>query len=481
MKMTELEDYAVRPGLVREWTLHPSVFSAARRAGRDAAPPSYNQESHIRTMARLTELGTRTADWAGVAFELPDELDTGAFGRALVAWMGRHESLRSGFRQAGGEMAGGEMHRFTLPADAIELSCEALGDFGDAAALNRFLRDRLDAGTHTLRWPSFVVETVQRTGSVTVLLAFDHLHFDGYTLFGMVQEVREFYLAAREGRAPVLAATGSHVGYSAVERHEAQGIDRGHPAVLAWERFLADCGGRPPRFPLPLGTREGELLPQKSLFRWLLDPAETAAFTDVCRAEDTILPSGVLAAAAMTASALGAPGPYRTVMPFHTRSRAEWTFSVGWFVGVGPVEVDLPPACDFRTALPLAQAAAREARRVARVPFFRVSELLGVDYRRTEPDPFSLLSYMDLRELPGAKDWARLNARLLTRISDSGKACLWAMCAPDGLYLFARHPDTGLAATNLHRFAETFREILRCVARTGNAATAAPRRVPAPV
>lgn len=463
MKMTELDDYFVRPGLVREWTLHPSVISAAHQAERVPAPPSYNQESHIRTMARLEERGARTADWAGVAFELPGELDLRAFGRALVDWMGRHESLRSGFRRSDGEM-----HRFTLPGEVIQVNNAILGDFRDATVLNRFLRDRLDAGTHTLRWPSFVVETVQRADSVTVLLAFDHMHCDGYTLVGMVHEVREFYMAGLEGRDPSVAEAGSHVSYSDVERREALTIDRDHPAVLRWERFITDSGGRPPLFPLPLGTHGDELLPQKTRFEWLLDPAETAAFTEVCRAERTTLPSGVLAAAAVAARELGVPGPYRTVMPFHTRSRPEWTSSVGWFVGAGPVEVDLPPAYDFRTALPLAQKAAREARRVARVPFFRVSELLGADYRQTAPDPFSLLSYMDLRDLPGAREWVRWNARLLTRISDSGKACLWAMCSPEGLYLFARYPDTDLAATNIARFVGAVRDIVRCVARTGN-------------
>ncbi|MEV5433811.1 condensation domain-containing protein [Streptomyces sp. NPDC052701] len=475
MKMTELDDYLVRPGQVREWTLHPSVISAAHQVERDPTPPSYNQESHILTMARLEERGARTADWAGVAFELPGELDVKAFGRALVDWMGWHETLRSGFRRSGGEM-----HRFTLPREAIEVSSAVLGDFRDAATMSRFLRDRLDAGTHTLRWPSFVVETVQRTGSVTVVLAFDHMHFDGYTLFGMVQEVREFYLAALEGRNPLVAAAGSHVGYCDVERREALLVGREHPAVLRWERFIADSGGRPPGFPLPLGAREEELLPQKSVFDWLLDPAETDAFTEVCHAEQTILPSGVLAAVALAVRELGVAGPYRTVMPFHTRSRPEWASSVGWFVGVGPVEVDLPPGCDFRSALPLAQHAAREARQVARVPFFRVSELLGVDFRQDAPDPFSLLSYMDLRHLPGARGWARWNARLLTRISNSSKACLWVMCSPEGLYLFARHPDTGLAAANIARFVGAVRDIVQCVARTGNFTSAMLHQVPSP-
>lgn len=477
MKMTELDDYPVRPGQVREWTLHPSVISAAHQAQRASTPPSYNQESHILTMARLEERGARTADWAGVAFELPGELDVAAFGRALVDWMGWHETLRSGFRRSGGQL-----HRFTLPAEAIDVSSEVLGTFRDPATLSRFLRDRLDAGTHTLRWPSFVGETVQRADSVTVVLAFDHMHFDGYTLFGMVQEVREFYLAALEGRTPAVAAAGSHVSYCDVERREALLISREHPTVLKWEQFIADSGGRPPRFPLPLGTQEeGELLPQKSLFEWLLDPAETDAFAQVCQSEHTTLPSGVLAAAALAARELGAPGPYRTVMPFHTRSRPEWTSSVGWFVGVGPVEVDLPPECDFRAALPLAQGSAREARQAARVPFFRVSELLGVDFRKAAPDPFSLLSYMDLRNLPGAQDWNRWNARLLTRISDSGKACLWAMCSPDGLYLFARYPDTALAATNIARFVGAVHTIAQSVARTGNFTPAALHQVPSPV
>lgn len=414
----------------------------------------------------------RTPDWGGVAFEMPGELRLDAFGSALVAWIGRHETLRSGFRSVGEEL-----HRFTLPQEVVGVDSAVLGDFRDAGVLNRFLRDRLDAATDTLQWPSYVVETVQRADSVTVVLAFDHTQTDGYTLFAMVHEIHEFYRAALERRAPSLPDTGSHVNYSHEQRREAALVGRDHPAVLRWERFIADSGGRPPGFPLPLGTSGEELLPQRSVFEWLLDPDETDAFAAACRAERAALPAGVLAANALAARRLGAPDPYRTVMPFHTRSRSEWSSSVGWYVEGGPVEIDLPPAADFRSAVRLAQRSAREARQVARVPFFRVCELLGMDFKKTTPDPFSLLSYMDVRDSPGARDWADWNARALLRLSDSGKACLWVVCTLEGLYLFGRYPDTELAAANVTRFVRCVREILREVALRESSAGAAMRRV----
>ncbi|MGQ4512745.1 condensation domain-containing protein [Streptomyces sp. DW26H14] len=467
--MTELNQYVVRPGQVREWTLHPPAISAAQQAGRDAVPPSYNQESHVLTMARLQERGVRTADWGGVAFEMPGRLHLDAFGGALVNWIGRHETLRSGFRSVGGEL-----HRFTVPQEVVGMDSTVLGDFRDSGVLNRFLRDRLDASTHTLRWPSYVVETVQRADSVTVLLAFDHTQTDGYTLFAMVHEIQEFYAAALEGRAPSLPDTGSHVSYSDEQRREASLVGRDHPAVLRWERFIADSGGRPPGFPLPLGTSGEELVPQKSVFEWLLDSAETDALSAACRAERAALPAGVLAANALAARQLGAPAPYRTVMPFHTRSRSEWSASVGWYVEGGPVEIDLGAGCDFRSAVRRAQIAAREARQVARVPFFRVCELLGVDFKKTTPDPFSLLSYMDVRDSPGAGDWEKWNARALLRLSDSGKACLWVVCTREGLYLFGRYPDTEAAGVNVTRFVRCVRDILRAAARQ-DGVTGAPR------
>ncbi|WP_245179852.1 condensation domain-containing protein [Streptomyces montanisoli] len=461
--MTELDQYPVRPGQVREWTLHAPAVTAAQQAERDAVPPSYNQESHVLTVARLQERGVRTPDWGGVAFEMPGELQVEAFGRALVNWIGRHETLRSGFRRSGDEL-----HRFTLPQDVVGVESSVLGSFRDASILGRFLRDRLDAATHTLRWPSYVVETVQRDGSATVVLAFDHTQTDGYTLFGMVHEIREFYRAALERREPALPDTGSHVSYSNEQRAEAALVGRDHPAVLRWERFIADSGGRPPGFPLPLGTTGEELLPQKSLFSWLLDPGETDALTEACRSARAALPAGVLAAHALAARELGAPSPYRTVMPFHTRSRSEWSASVGWYVEGGPVEIDLTPECDFRSVARRAQRSAREARQVARVPFFRVCELLGMDFKKTTPDPFSLLSYMDVRDSPGAAEWEGCNARALLRLSDSGKACLWVVCTREGLYLFARYPDTELAAANVGRYVRCVGEILRTVAHRGN-------------
>ncbi|GAA3707526.1 condensation domain-containing protein [Streptomyces tremellae] len=474
--MTELSQYPVRPGQVREWTLHPPALAAARRAERDSVPPSYNQESHVLTTVRLQERGARTADWGGVAFEVDGELDTDAFGRALVGWIGRHETLRSGFRSEGGEL-----HRFTLPREVIGVDSAVLGEFRDSQVLGRFLTDRLDAATDTLSWPCYGVETVQRPGSATVLLAFDHTQTDGYTLFGMVHEIQEFYRAAREGRPPALPATGSHVGYSREQRHQASLVGRDHPAVLRWKRFIEDSGGRPPGFPLPLGTGDDELLPQKSVFAWLLDADDTEALAELCKQESSALPAGVLAASALAVRGLGATGPYRTVMPFHTRTRSEWSASVGWYVEGGPVEIDLPPGCGFPEAVRTAQRSAREARRVARVPFFRVCELLGVDFKKTSPDPFSLLSYMDVRDFPGARDWAGWNARALLRLSDSGKACLWVVRTLEGLYLFGRYPDTEVAAAALTSYTRCVREILQEAVSPGRRAGSADRRVAASV
>lgn len=52
---------------------------------------------------------------------------------------------------------------------------------------------------------------------------------------------------------------------------------------------------------------------------------------------------------------------------------------------------------------------------------------------------------------------------------------------PDGLYLFARYPDTALAATNIARFVGAVRTIAQSVARTGNFTPAALHQVPSAV
>lgn len=462
MKITELSEYHVHPGLLREWRPHAPNPSMTSVLTRDSAPPSYNQERHLETIANLRDRGIRLPGWIGVGFEIPRTLHIEAFRVALQTWIERHETLRSGFHATGDNF-----HRFTLSGDMLSVTHTLLGDFAPRDNVTGYIQDRLTRITDGTRWPSYVVETVERTDSTTFIAAFDHSNVDGYSILATVQELLDLYDASLDMRTITPSHAGSYVSFARTERTAAQRVDRHHSSVVRWARFVDDCGGKLPKFPLDLGVQEGTLLPQVTMSEFLLDAPGVDAFEAACRAKRSSVLAGILAAAAISSYELRREPIYRVVTPLHTRMRPEWSNSMGWYVGAGPIEIALHEAADFREILPRAQESARSAIRIAQTPFVRIFDLLNLDLRHT-PDVFSFISFLDMRGIPGAGRWTEWNARALVGRSYSDKANFWVNRTHEGLHITTRHPGTEIALQNVSHFIGHIQAILDAVARIGN-------------
>ncbi|MGM1065442.1 condensation domain-containing protein [Saccharothrix sp. Mg75] len=462
MKTTELSDYPVRAGRLREWRPHVPDLPAASALAHDPTPPSYNQERHLRVVTALRDRDTGFPTWIGIAFEIARPLDVEAFRGALRKWIGRHETLRSGFLAAGGEF-----HRFTLDRDAVSVVDTVLGDFTAGDGVADRLADRLTRATDATRWPSYVVETVERADSTTVIAALDHSNADGYSIFAVIRELHDLYDAAVHGRADVPDDTGSYVDFSRAERIAAHRVDRDHPAAVRWAAFLDACGGGLPALPLDLGVEDGACVPQGLTTEHLLDAPGAAAFEAACRAGRSSVLAGVLTAAAIAFDRFRPQPVHRFITPLHTRATPEWSTSMGWYVGAGPVEIPLHGAADFRDLLPRAQRSARTANRVAQTPLVKVLEVLGVRLRHSH-DMFSFVSFLDLRHVPGAERWTEWNARTLVGRSHNSKASFWVNRTREDLHVTARYPDTATARENVGRFLDRLKLVVRSVAETGN-------------
>ncbi|MEU5753356.1 condensation domain-containing protein [Streptomyces sp. NPDC047853] len=463
MRLTDIHRCEIRPGHLVEWTLSPATVEVAAALPEDARPPAYIQESHIRTARSLRDDGLFVPTWLGAAFDLPGPVDLDALQEALRAWTLRHETLRSGFRWGGG--ADDTMRRFTLDADAVALRREDVGDFPDAADLARHLQTRFDGVADALRWPNLIYTAVVRDDGASVYMAFDHSNVDAYSLYRIPAEVHELYRAGVEGRTLEEPPVGSYVDFCEAERAEADRIDGDHDVVARWREFIRRCDGRLPSFPVDLGLEPGGPLPEQRLLREpLVDPADAAAFEAYCRPYGGSL-AGVLAATALAVHEIGGEPVYRTVVPFHTRSRSQWSESVGWYVGGAPIEVPADRARDFPTALRTVHAELRAKRRMSRMPIDRVLRLLGTDFRPVSPDLYSIVSYVDAREVPGSGHWPGQSAYALLRVSYGDQVCAWVTRLPEGLWFAARHPDTDIAHKNLSLYVERLRDIITGVAR----------------
>jgi hypothetical protein len=136
--------------------------------------------------------------------------------------------------------------------------------------------------------------------------------------------------------------------------------------------------------------------------------------------------------------------------------------SLGWYVGLAPVEIPTTGTRDFHELVGVARDAARAAKPLARVPFSKVCTLLDTVVR-----PMSVLSYMDGRKIPGADRWGAWKAHAFGKVSCGDEAYLWVNRAVDGLYVTCRYPSTDLAHRNIAAFIEQLRDVLMAVARNG--------------
>ncbi|GGS86460.1 condensation domain-containing protein [Streptomyces chromofuscus] len=459
--MTDIQRCEVRPGRLVEWTLHPAAVRAAADMPEDSRPPAYVQESHVRTARSVREDGLFVPTWLGAAFDIPGPVDLGALQQALRAWTLRHETLRSGFR-----WIGDDMRRFTLDPEAVVLCREDRGVFGDPAKLTRYLQDRFDTVADALSWPNFIFSAVVRDDGTSVYMAFDHSNVDAHSIYRIPAEIHELYASALAGhRLDGGAPVASYVDFCALERTEADRLDGTDEIVARWREFIVQCDGKLPNFPVELGLDpEGPLPAQNLMQEMLVGDADAAAFEAYCRPYGGSL-VGVLAATALVVREIGGQEVYRTVVPFHTRVRSQWSDSVGWYVGGAPIEVPVAQAADLDGALRMVRTALRENRPLSRKPIARVLKLLGADFRPTSPDLYSIVSFVDARATTGSERWQDLKAYGLIRVSYGDQVCVWLTRLHEGLQLASRYPDTDVAQKNMRLFTERLREHIVAMGR----------------
>ncbi|MFJ5263764.1 condensation domain-containing protein [Streptomyces sp. NPDC088387] len=460
MRMTDIQRCEIRPGRLVEWTLGPESVEAAAGLPEDPRPPSYIQESHIRTARSVREDGLFVPTWLGIAFDMPGPVDLDALQEALYGWTLRHETLRSGFR-----VADDTVRRFTLALGDVSLHREVVGDFPDAGALAQHLQDRFDLAADALRWPNLIYTAVVRDDDTSVYMAFDHSNVDAYSIQRIPAEIHELYEAAVAGVRVEQPPVSSYVDFCEIERADADRIDAGHEIVGRWREFIRRCDGKLPSFPVDLGLDPAAGLPPQRLMREpLVDAGAAAAFEAYCRRSGGSL-VGILAATALVLREIGDRSVYRTVLPFHTRVKSQWSESVGWYVGGAPIEVPLDAELDFPSAVRAVRAQMHANRSLARMPLARVLALLGEDFRPTSPDLYSIVSFVDARGIPGAGEWGRWNAYGLVRVSYGDQVCVWVNRLHEGLWLASRYPDTDVAHKAMRLYVERLRDVITGVAR----------------
>lgn len=436
----------------------------------DARPASYLQEGHLGDALHSAASG-RGPSWLATTFELPGLFDEYALAKALDDWITRHEVLRSRLEPyADGDSL--KMYRTTLRPGAVGLIRTEHGHVEDPRELSARIEKILDANTDPLLWPSFLFLTVRHPDSTTVCVGLDHHNVDGYAILLIAQEISELYGAALDGRPARLSEVGSYLDFTGPERRDAAELHGEHEVVRQWRDFVVEGGGMLPDFVVPVADRRQPApVAQTGGLDWLLDADEARSFELLCRQRGGDFFSGVLACLALSARSLSGLDVFRTVVPFHTRNDRRYHRSLGWYVGIAPVGVPVRGGDDFEQVMKESRAALQRARPLACAPLTRLTELLGLPL-----EPRFMVSYMDVRSLPGAGRWTEWKATALrSRRFHPHEVYLWILRTREGVYLSHRFPDSEPGRAAVPSYLAEVGRLVRQVVTGTDAPCAAPR------
>lgn len=365
------------------------------------------------------------------------------------------------------------IERFTLPPEWVKLEAVELARYTDPAVLADDLEDLFNASTDAVSWPAYVFAAVSSAESTSVILAFNHLNVDGYSMLLMAHEVRELVESDREGRPANLPAIPSYLDFVEAEREMAAQAIESHDAVDQWSEFLG-ADGHVPAFPLPDGLAPGSQIPQSSCCLPILTEPEAAAFSRWCRAHGVSAGTGFLGAFTLAtnrrreALATNAADTerFRVLVSTHTRHEPHWAESLGWFTAVAPFDVTLPSGLDLDEVLPAVDAAWSRAKRGAALPLARIGELLD---RPVEPR--FVISYLDARYARGGDRWDAWNAHAyFGDVGPSDEVYAWINRLPTETYLTWRFPGNDVCRAEVEAVTALMGQIIHEIVAAGSGA-----------
>ncbi|MEH3154851.1 MAG: condensation domain-containing protein [Gordonia paraffinivorans] len=469
MEFTELTDYPLTGGVLTEWVPQPAGRRGAGGWVDDTRPLTPIHADYCRRGVEVFDPRAASADppsgsWLGAVFEVPHRHDAAAVHAALTSWMRRHEVFSTTVREVDGTL-----RRETLDDDVV-VSPRVVGSLRTGTRVHEHLLGMFDR-LSPLRWPHCLAATIsepaaehapvagtpRRDDRFLLVFGADHSVMDAYSMLLAIGEIQDLYRRALAGAPVDTTPVGSHVDFSVTDHAAAAALHGGHPVVRAWGDFLAREDGRFPGFPLPVHG-ETPALPgrQSGVSSWVMTAGDAEALNAGARQRGHTMQTLVLTALADATARVADGTPTRFVMPLHTRSDPRHQASVGWFVGMVPVDLD---TCAGRGVDDRLATTAREVGRrrgLAPFPYPRVAELLG-----SRATPRFVVSYVDCRRIPGADEWVRWGARTLRGASTSpDEVYLWVVRSPAGISVSARFPSTATATDAVHRYLHALHEAI---------------------
>jgi mycolipenoyl-CoA---2-(long-chain-fatty acyl)-trehalose mycolipenoyltransferase / long-chain-acyl-CoA---trehalose acyltransferase len=462
MPVTDLRplyNWSGPPATLTLWCPSAASIEGAKRAPVSPALPSYEQEQHLRAFRACEQRHEAMARLLVIVWDEPGRCDLRAMTHVVNAHVRRHDTYHSWFEERGEAIV---RHVLTDSA-AIQMEASTLGEVSAEDWQKHVI-----ATPTPFAWDCFRFGLLQRANGFTCFASIDHLHADATVIAFLMTEIRSAYRAVLDGETPLqLGRPGSYLDYCTSQRQRAAMATLADLEVTQWIAFLHQNDGRMPCFGLPLGVLE-DRYHAEYVHVDILDDAAMAAFESACDASGARAIGGLLACAALTERELTGRSRYSVVTPTTTRRSPQAFRTVGWCVGVVPIDFDVQERAFPELAF-AAQCNFDERLCLANVPIERVLELaVGLPTIRSVATGGVMLSYMDANVPPLsahiAREWYQANGRVYINQGAAAQVALWLFRTQRGLSLTAAYPANETARASMHRYIKALTAACRRVA-----------------
>lgn len=461
MQLSRITDRSSITGTYLTFEPTPQMEAAITAATPGDRQPSFMQAAHLDLRTETSESGEQDDIWLGFTYRISGRFDADAMARAITRWVRRHGVMRGWFIADEERETG--WARVDLAPEDITFAPRAEGGIA-AEDVSERVSDDFRAGCNPLGRIGYCLRAVVGEEETIFYLGLDHSYTDGFSFFLVYFELEALYREETGGEATELPPVGDFMDFAQTERARVADVDVNHPALAGWADFWFAGDQELGRFPLPLGTSVDEPVELEHHHHILLSGEEAAALDEAAERLGTRTTQLVYASIGLAGRDLNDARSLRFLNPVHTRDAPEWLLAAGWFINVMPVHVDLAQG-DLVEVAGRVRQSFKAARGASALPAMKVydivEEALGV--KLSQVGERFMLSYMDLRHLPGATTWGNADTVLVSRGGRDTNATSWVLREDAGMYIETILPGTDEALGNVDRLYACAREHLLSV------------------
>jgi hypothetical protein len=457
-----LDEWSLQPGSVTSWHPTPASVDNARRAPLSPVPVSYMQGQHLRNYCRRSAAGLTFSRQIIASCDVAGQCDIAAMDHAVNAYLRRHDTFRSWFREA----EDGEFLRHAIedPADIEFVPI----DHGHMT-VEEIYAHVVDIPS-PLEWGCFTFGVIQNDDHFSFFASMDHVHGDATLIGTTMIEANGMYSALSAGGAALaLPDAGSYDAFCVREREYTAELTSDSPGVQAWIDFAENNSDGFPEFPLPLGNPD-ESTRSTMTSQVLMDPAQTERFESACGAAGARFVGGLFACLAQVEHELSGALTYYGLTPRDSRSASDNFMTQGWFTGLIPIVVPIG-AASFSDAAWAAQRSFDSGLDMARVPYYRVLEL--APWLNWPQPNFPVSNFLHGGAAPLNAILAAGEMGLADNIGIypdgrySYQLTIYLFRYGEGTVMATMHPDNPVAKKSVERYMSTMRAVSARVADSG--------------